>query len=429
MNGITIRGLPILSALLEPEIQYLLHTLTQSEHPANTLLFNENDIEDTFSIILEGEVELIHGYGSPDGHTLVVRRPGDYLGEMALLDEDRRRATSALTRTRVTLLSLSRAHFDNLLEHKPRAAAEILRNVVDRKHTLENTLHLNLDGHSRQLAQTDQELRRAQEKILRHEQLTLEHTTAQSIRDILLPKSIPVVPGWRLNAHWQPALDICGDLYDFIQLPDNQLGIILAEVAGSGIPAALMMATTRSMLRTAAWQFNSPGDLLAYVNEILKPEMSRNLFVTCFYIMLDPVNGMAKFANAGEPAPLLLSESQDEILRVVKEVRATGIPLGQTEDISYEEEEIELQPGESILLYSSGLIDMTNSTREIFGLPRLQSLLENLPANHDIIASVTNQVNQFLGDGQEPEDDITLISIERTEAVDYSDIIPIDYMI
>ena len=147
--------------------------------------------------------------------------------------------------------------------------------------------------------------RQQQIEARQRERLEQEMRVARIIQETLLPKQLPKLDGWQVAAHWQPARAVGGDFYDFFYFPDGKLGLSAGDVTDKGVPAALVMATTRSVLRAASERFSSPGKILAQANEMLCPDIPANMFVTCLYLILDPASGMLTIANAGHNLPLL----------------------------------------------------------------------------------------------------------------------------
>jgi len=196
-------------------------------------------------------------------------------------------------------------------------------------------------------------------------------------------------------------------------LNDSQLGIVIGDVSGKGIPAALVMASTRSMLRAAAQVTDTPGAVLARVNDLLYADTLPRMFVTCFYAILDLSSGRLRYANAGQDLPYRWHSGR------ANELLARGMPLGLMPESHYEEAEAVLGDDEHILFYSDGLIEAHNTSREMFGFPRLKSFMEEhaaaLPGT-ELIASLLHQLKGFTGEGWEQEDDVTLVTLQRVSS-------------
>jgi serine phosphatase RsbU (regulator of sigma subunit)/anti-sigma regulatory factor (Ser/Thr protein kinase) len=237
------------------------------------------------------------------------------------------------------------------------------------------------------------------------ERIAQELRIAQLIQQQFLPKELPQLPGWEVAALYQPAREVGGDFYDFFDLPDGQVGIVVGDVTDKGVPAALVMATTRSLLRSDAPRLVSPADVLAFANELLLPSIPDHMFVTCLYVVLDPHSGRLRYANAGHNLPYV--RAADAVL----EMRATGLPLGLMPGITYEERESTLQPGQSLLLYSDGLIEAHNEQGEMFGFPRLLELMRAPRDSQDLIDHLMSELDRFTGPQHEQEDDITLVAL------------------
>ncbi|HEV8191540.1 MAG TPA: SpoIIE family protein phosphatase [Ktedonobacterales bacterium] len=193
--------------------------------------------------------------------------------------------------------------------------------------------------------------------------------TARNIQQSLLPREVPMLEGWHFVPYYRPAQEVGGDFYDFHAFEDGRLGVVIGDVSGEGVPAALVMAITRTMLRTAARATDSPGEALAQVNGLLSADIPPGMFVTCFYALLDPATGQLRYANAGHDLPYHRHHED------VSELCATGMPLGLMPDTRYEELEAILEVDDRVLFYSDGLVEAHNAQREMFGFPRLMQLV------------------------------------------------------
>jgi len=250
-----------------------------------------------------------------------------------------------------------------------------------------------------------QQQRAAQER----ERIEQELRVARLIQQTLLPKALPDTPGYELAAHYQPAREVGGDFYDFLELDDGRLGLVVGDVTDKGVPAALVMATTRTLLRAVAGRIDAPGEVLERVNDVLYPDIPPNMFVTCLYAILDRETGRLHYANAGHDLPYMKHEGG------AKELRATGMPLGLMPGMEYEEKEVFLKPGESVLFYSDGLVEAHDPRREMFGFPRLQGFVGAHPGGATLVDFLLSELGRFTGEGWEQEDDITLVTLQRSE--------------
>jgi serine phosphatase RsbU (regulator of sigma subunit) len=249
--------------------------------------------------------------------------------------------------------------------------------------------------------------REAQER----ERIEQELRIARLIQQTLLPKTLPQLPGYDVAAYYQPAREVGGDFYDFLELDDGKLGLVVGDVTDKGVPAALVMATTRTMLRAAAQRLLSPGEVLRRTNDALVTDIPPNMFITCLYAILEPESGHLVYANAGHDLPYRRHGSAAD------ELRARGMPLGLMPGMAYEEKEVVLGKGESVLFYSDGLVEAHDPiTREMFGFPRLQGLVgTHRSGGSSLVGFLLSELTRFVGEDWEQEDDITLVTLERSE--------------
>jgi len=239
------------------------------------------------------------------------------------------------------------------------------------------------------------------------ERIEQELAVAQLIQRQFLPRELPELSGWHVATYYQPAKAVGGDFYDFIELPGGLIGLVCGDVTGKGVPAALVMATTHSILRGDAPQFVSPGKVLERANNLLLQDIPPQMFVTCLYGVLDPATGRLRYANAGHNPPYV--HTADGVV----ELRATGMPLGAMPDMRYEEKEATLGAGDTLLLHSDGLVEAHDPERRMFGFPRLAELVGECPGGPELIELLLGELDGFTGPGWEQEDDITLVALQR----------------
>jgi serine phosphatase RsbU (regulator of sigma subunit) len=256
-------------------------------------------------------------------------------------------------------------------------------------------------------------VRQQQQEAQERERIEQELKVARLIQQTLLPKAVPEIGGWDVEAFYRPAREVGGDFYDFLELEGGRLGIVIGDVTDKGVPAALVMATTRSILRAAAQRLESPGEVLERTNDVLYPDIPQNMFVTCLYAILDTKMGELRYANAGHDLPYLRHAGRPGS---ASELRATGMPLGLMPGMGYEEKEVTLDAGDSVLFYSDGLVEAHDPRREMFGFPRLQGFVGAHPGGATMIDFLLGELNRFVGGGWEQEDDITLVTLQRLEA-------------
>jgi len=254
---------------------------------------------------------------------------------------------------------------------------------------------------------------RLEQEERERERVEQDLRVARDIQQASLPKEVPTLEGWHIAPFYQPAREVGGDFYDFHLLSEGRVGLVVGDATGKGVPAALVMSTTCGMLRAVsqALDSSSPGKMLQRVNEALFPSIPPNMFVTCFYAILDPKSGHLSYANAGHDLPYLWHGSDAE------ELRARGMPLGLMPGMSYEEKEIELDAAEGVLFYSDGLVEAHNPKGEMFGFPRLRELVAEHGDERSLEETLFDEFYSFVGESWEQEDDITLLTLRRVASL------------
>ena len=252
-----------------------------------------------------------------------------------------------------------------------------------------------------------------EQEIRERERVEQELRLARGIQQASLPKKVPELEGWQISPSYKPAREVGGDFYDFHLLSEGRLGLVVGDATGKGVPAALVMSTTCGMLQLAARALDSPspGEVLEQVNETLLARIPSNMFVTCFYAILEPESGRLSYANAGHDLPYLWHSGECE------ELRARGMPLGLMPGMSYEEKEITLEAGDSALLYSDGLVEAHDPKGEMFGFPRLRELVAEHGEEKALGDLLLEELYSFVGEGWEQEDDITLLTLRRSSSL------------
>ena len=246
------------------------------------------------------------------------------------------------------------------------------------------------------------------------ERVAQELTVARRIQQASLPLEVPTLEGWQITPYYRPAREVGGDFYDVFDLEETRVGVVVGDATGKGMPAALVVSATSSMLRAVAQALgsSSPGDVLGRVNETLFARIPSNMFVTCFYAILNPKSGTLNYANAGHDLPYLRRRSGE-----AEELRARGMPLGLMPGMSYEQKEIEVEASEVALFYSDGLVEAHNPEGEMFGFPRLRSLVAEHAQKESLEEALLEELYTFVGEGWKQEDDITLLTLRRSASL------------
>lgn len=257
------------------------------------------------------------------------------------------------------------------------------------------------------LIKAEQQLDAARQQIFHDSLMRRDLEIARDLQQQLYPD--PPAPDNRLTiaSRSESARETSGDFYDFIDLGENRLGIVMADVTGKSLAAAMVMTMTRSILRNEARRTDSPADVLVNANQTMCSDRSVKQMVTAFYGILDLQTLTLRFSNAGHPYPIIKRDG------AVEENVINGLPLGAKPDESYDERSIQLCPGDQIILISDGVIEEMNERREIFGYERLRQVLystKGSDANH-MLQTLWNAVVTFRG-GAEQNDDVTLVIVQ-----------------
>jgi serine phosphatase RsbU (regulator of sigma subunit) len=241
-----------------------------------------------------------------------------------------------------------------------------------------------------------------------------ELTLAGRVQASLLPDLPPEMPGWQIAATWKPARETSGDFYDFVSLPGGRLGIVVADVVDKGMGAALLMALSRTLIRTYAIEFpNHPEHLLQVTNQRILTDIDAGLFVTLFYAVLDPSNGNLNYSNAGHPRPYLFTSGKSP---TAAPLAGSGMPLGVSEEAQWQSGSVDITPGGMLLLYTDGVMEAQNQDGEFLGEEGMLGIIQPQIGNSAQMVQDTllAGVNAFTG--PEPQvDDITLMVINRDQ--------------
>jgi serine phosphatase RsbU (regulator of sigma subunit) len=239
---------------------------------------------------------------------------------------------------------------------------------------------------------------RLEQERIERERVEQELQMARRIQQASLPKEVPTLEGWQITPFYQPAREVGGDFYDFFDLEGGRVGVVVGDATGKGMPAALVAEATSNMLRAVAQALgsSSPGEVLERVNETLVARIPPNMFITCFYTILEPQSGIMRCANAGHDLPYLRHRNGE-----AEELRARGMPLGLMPEMGYEEKEIVLDGGEGVLFYSDGLVEAHNPKGEMFGFPRLRALVAEHGEERSLEEALLEELYSFVEEGWE----------------------------
>jgi phosphoserine phosphatase RsbU/P len=251
------------------------------------------------------------------------------------------------------------------------------------------------------------------QRTLQQERLEREIELARNIQESFMPECCPDVPGWELSVEWRAARGVGGDFYDYIQLDAQHLGLVIADVSDKGVAAALYMALSRTVMRTAAIGTQGPAETLRRANQILMQDSRSGMFVSMFYGILDLQRGTLVYARAGHNPPFWLRAADHHIMPL----SAPGIVLGVVDDPQFVEESVDFGPGDVLIMYTDGVTEAMNDQEQEFGETRLQQVLSDTPQStaNALVDAIVAAVRAFTGE-QPQFDDFTLLACRREPA-------------
>jgi serine phosphatase RsbU (regulator of sigma subunit) len=306
---------------------------------------------------------------------------------------------------------MTRAQFEALVQRFPTLVYSLLRLVSQRLSESENVTILELREKNRQLTQAYQELQQAQAQLVDQERLEREMELARQIQRGILPAGLPQQTGFDFGALMLPARAVGGDFYDLIELGGQRLGIVLGDVSDKGVPAALIMSMTHTLVRVEAGINPSPRRVVTNVNQHLLRFCRARMFVTLLYGILDCTTGSFHYVRAGHPPPVLCTgqAAPPHPLDI-----APGQLLGILDEPIFDEQQVLLTPGASLVIYSDGITEATNAQDQQLGEPGLVEHLAALAgaSAQDTCTRLVEAVMSHTGPGLQ-QDDITLICIQR----------------
>lgn len=245
------------------------------------------------------------------------------------------------------------------------------------------------------------------QSLMEKQRLVKDMEFARTVQESFLPQETPQVLNYKFSAHYTPALEVGGDFYDFIHLDRNRTGIVIGDVSGKGVPAALYMAKLGSDMRTLAYTESEPAAALAKLNDLLAARSRRGMFATLLYAELDARTGRVVIANAGHLPPVIKKPDGS----VVRFSKAGGAPLGMLPGMQFVQETLTLDRGDTVILYTDGIVEAMNAKEELFGYERFEALIAKSPADPAALKdAIINEVNQFTGLSPQ-HDDMTLVCL------------------
>lgn len=402
---------PLFRNLPQAELERLARTLQSTLFPTGAVLIQEGDTGDYFFVILEGSVEVVKSMGDQGERVIGLRGPGEFVGELALVNPDRRRTASVRSLEPVRLWQINREEFESLIQRWPPLAYEMVRVLGNRLTTAQSNTIRDLREKNSQLTRAYEDLKAAQVQIIEREKLERELQLAADIQKSILPKRMPRLRGYDFAAQMVPARAVGGDFYDLIPIDRDRLGVLIGDVTDKGVPSAIYMAQVHALIFAEAWVAATPGALLTRVNELMLKINPSSLFATVIYGVLDRRSGVFSYARAGHERPLLACAGDS-----VRAIHGSqGQPLGLFDHPTLDEQQVDLPPGSLLLLYTDGVTDGRNPDGEPFGINHLTWKLTSLAGRpaRDVCDRLSNALQRYQGNATQ-DDDITLLAIHRS---------------
>jgi sigma-B regulation protein RsbU (phosphoserine phosphatase) len=363
----------------ESGFQWPISFMSREDFHQGEYLFRVGDPAEKLFFIVKGLIRL------PELNR--VMKPGQVIGELGIFTPGKQRTASALAEQDVQVYAMGSNEVRRLFTHDPGLAINLIEISVKRL-----TEHVKAEVEAR-------------------ERINAELRIARDIQVSMLPRTFPPFPDHKEFELWalmEPANEVGGDLYDFFFVGQNKLCVLIGDVSGKGVPAALLMALCKTLLKSEAMRGFSPSEILARVNNFICPENHECMFVTVFCLLLNTLTGEAECCTAGHNPPLLCS--RDGTTQFV--CPQPGSVVGFEENATYESKLIRLKPGDLLVLYTDGVIEAQNPNQDAFSLERFRSCVSALRSRelHEIIAGVRQDI-ALHAQGQSLSDDITLLAL------------------
>jgi serine phosphatase RsbU (regulator of sigma subunit) len=403
--------IPLFADLPENELDQILSALDVKELKDREILFREGDLGEHFYVVTKGELEVLMAAGQMEEMQLNLMKAGEHFGEMSLIMPGGHRTATVRARGESTLLCMSRAQFLALTTKHPELSGAMVRVLSQRLDATNTQTFRDLTDKNKQLQTAYDELKAAQAQLIEKERLERELQVAADIQLSILPDELPALDEFGFGARILPARQVGGDLYDVFLLKDNQVGVLIGDVADKGVPSAIFMARAHALIMAEADIGMTAGEVLHVVNRHITRLQKSTQFVTVLYGILDLKTRVFNYARAGHEPPLILHANGT----VERLAHSPGMALGLWDTVTLDERTITLSPGETLLLFTDGMTDCRDTNGEPFGLERIKTTLSRLSnvnaqqvCNHLLETLVNYQ------DGAKQDDDVTLVAIHAT---------------
>ena len=380
---------------------------------AGDILFREGDASDDFYVVLSGKLEVVKAVDTPEESLAGICGEGEFVGEMGLLNQNGLRTATVRALAAARLLRVPVTEFNELVAHSSDFSCHLASVLSSRLTTHRENALQSLSEKNRQLQQAYDELKAAQRELIEKKSLEHELMLARDIQRSILPTRFPQFAGYDFGGLMLPARAVGGDFFGLFPLDQERMALVVGDVMGKGIPAAIFMAQTYALLRATAQADLSPGETLRRVNRLLLKMSDSGLFATMVYGVQHAATGAWHYARAGHELPMVLSVQGEVRLAPMQE----GMPLGIMEETVLDEGCLELHQGEVLLLFTDGVTDGTDRDGNHFDHWRLETALQGAAGQdaEQVCQTILRAVREFQQD-ETQFDDITLLAVRRRPA-------------
>lgn len=397
-----------LAGLDDETLNLLRQVAHRREYPPNTVLCHQGEVEHVFYVVVKGSVAITKVM--EDGQERILNMVGKngYFGEMGLID-DSPRAANCVTITPTTVLEVTEAQFDQFVQNSPSLANLLLQRILANARNMDKIYIEDLQAKNEALEKAYTDLKAAQAKLVKQERLERELELAAQVQRNLIQQELPQFPDYGFAAYLQPARQVGGDFYDVVQLDDEHLGVLIADVADKGFHAALFMAVTRTLfLREGKHSLSPAAVALAVHQGMFEVANTDEVFLTAFYGVLHRPSGRLTYVRAAHERPFLLRHGRE-----VMALPGDGRFLGMIPDLTLNEEVIDLEPGDRLIMFSDGVPDAVNEADEGYSNQQLAAAIAacGQKTAAEIVTHVVADLAQWQGKA-DPFDDLTLLVLE-----------------
>jgi sigma-B regulation protein RsbU (phosphoserine phosphatase) len=387
------------------ELEALAAVTVTRDYPTDAVVCHEGKLEHVFYIIQEGQVAITHRLPDGSEQKLGVQDAGSFFGEIALL-ENQPRSASVRTLVESRLLEITGEDFKRVVRGSPEAALTVLRGLIQSLRETDRVTIAQLQENNLELAEAYADLKAAQARLVEQERLERELEIAAEVQRSILPAEFPNFPGFEFAAYARPAREVGGDYYDLFPLDDDHFGLVMADVSGKSVHAALYMAVTRALFLAKAAEYRSPRDAAFQIHDLLMTSSDSDLFVTVFYGIVNRVTREMRYVRAGHDLPIHFRPQTDQLSLL----QAPGRFLGCLDGLVLDEAAFQLAPGDVLVCYSDGLTDAESSRGSFYGLERLKAVVAGVPDQpaQATAETIIADVEAFRSGAPQP-DDLTLL--------------------